>query len=89
MELKRLGSGPVPWLTDFAAFARAKATLRTVVVIFILALITIGDIYAGAALTRGKASHTAPVIPRPSYRVWAQTRVSGPRKPPRAASQWP
>jgi hypothetical protein len=44
---------------------------------FILALITIGDIYAGAALTRGNASHTAPVFLRCSYRVWAQTRVSG------------
>jgi hypothetical protein len=28
-------------------------------VIFILALITIGEIYAGAALTSGKASHVA------------------------------
>ena len=42
--------------------------MKTVVVIFILALITIGDIYAGAALTRGKASHTAPLILRRSYR---------------------
>jgi hypothetical protein len=34
--------------------------MRTVVVIFILALITIaGEIYSGAALTSGKASHTA------------------------------
>jgi hypothetical protein len=63
--------------------------MRTVVVIFILALIAIGDIYAGAALTSGKASHIAPLILRRSYRVWAQTRVDGPQKPPRAASQWP
>jgi hypothetical protein len=45
-------------LTDFAAFAREKATMRTVVVK--LALITIaGEIYSDAALTSGKASHTA------------------------------
>jgi hypothetical protein len=47
-------------LTDFAAFVREKATMRTVVVIFKLALITIaGEIYSDAALTSGKASHTA------------------------------
>jgi hypothetical protein len=56
--------------------------MRTVVVIFILALITIGDIYAGAALTSRKASHTAPLILRRSYRVWAQTRVLYPRRYP-------
>jgi hypothetical protein len=51
-------------LTDFAAFAREKATMRTVVVIFKLALITIaGEIYSDAALTSGKASHTAPPDP--------------------------
>jgi hypothetical protein len=34
--------------------------MRAVVVIFILALITIaGEIYSDAALTSGKASHTA------------------------------
>jgi hypothetical protein len=58
--------------------------MRTVVVIFILALITIGDIYAE---WKG-LPYCAPDLRR-SYRVWAQTRVSGPRKPPRAASQWP
>ena len=48
------------YLTEFAAFARDKATMRAVVVIFILALITVaGEIYSDAALTSEKASHTA------------------------------
>ena len=48
------------YLTEFAAFARDKATMRAVVVMFIPALITIaGEIYSDAALTSGKASHTA------------------------------
>jgi hypothetical protein len=52
------------YLTDFAAFAREQVTMRTVVVIFILALITIaGEIYSDAALTSGKASHTAAADP--------------------------
>jgi hypothetical protein len=39
--------------------------MRTVVVIFILALITIaGEIYSDAALTSGKASH--PAAPDPA-----------------------
>ena len=37
-----------------------KATMRAVVVMFILALITIaGEIYSDAAITSGEASHTA------------------------------
>jgi hypothetical protein len=47
-------------LTDLAAFAREKATMRTAVVIFKLALITTaGEIYSDAAPTSGKVSHTA------------------------------
>jgi hypothetical protein len=61
--------------------------MRTVVVIFILAWITIaGEIYSDAALTSGKPSNTAAPDPATAARAWAQTRVSGPQKPPERLS---
>ena len=47
-------------LADFAALTRDNPTMRTLVVIFALALITIAfEIYSDAALTSAEVSHTA------------------------------
>jgi len=47
-------------LTDLAALTRDNPTMRTVAVIFVLALITIAfEIYSDAALTSAEVSHTA------------------------------
>ena len=60
--------------------------MRTVVVIFKLALITVaGEIYSDAASTSGKASHTAAPDPAQLSRMGSNT-VSGPRKPPERLS---
>jgi hypothetical protein len=58
------------FLTDFAAFAREKATMRTS-----LAFITIAsEIYSDAALTSGKASRTA--APDPATAAIAAGQVT-------------
>jgi hypothetical protein len=47
-------------LADFASIARDNLTMRTLAVIFVLALITIAfEIYSDAALTSAEVSHTA------------------------------
>ena len=47
-------------LTDFAPIARDNLTMRTLAVIFVLALITIAfEIYSDATLTSAEVSHTA------------------------------
>ena len=52
-------------LADFAAIARDDLTMRTLAVIFVLALITIAfEIYSDAALTNAEVSHTA--VPDPA-----------------------
>ena len=52
-------------LTDLAALTRDNPTMRTVAVIFALALITIAfEIYSDAALTSAEVSHTAARTPR-------------------------
>jgi hypothetical protein len=49
------------YLIDFGAFARDYAIMRTLAVIFVLALITIaGGIYSDAVLMSGRASHANP-----------------------------
>jgi hypothetical protein len=51
-------------LTDLAALTRDNPTMRTVAVIFALALITIAfEIYSDAALTSAEVSHTAAPVP--------------------------
>jgi hypothetical protein len=48
-------------LTDLAVFARDNAPMKTVAVIFVLALITIaGEIYSDAVLTSSLISLAAP-----------------------------
>jgi hypothetical protein len=48
-------------LADFAAIARDDLTMRTLAVIFVLALITIAfEIYSDAALTSAEVSRPAP-----------------------------
>jgi hypothetical protein len=48
-------------LADFASIARDNPTMRTVAVIFALALITIAfEIYSDAVLTRSEFSRPAP-----------------------------
>jgi hypothetical protein len=47
-------------LADFASIARDNFTMRTLTVIFVLALITIAfEIYSDAVLTSAEVSHTA------------------------------
>jgi ABC-type xylose transport system permease subunit len=47
-------------LADFGSIARDNLTMRTVAVIFALALITIAfEIYSDAVLTSAEVSHTA------------------------------
>jgi hypothetical protein len=56
---KKFGVSP-KCLADFASIARNNPTMRTVAVIFALALITIAfEIYSDAALTSAEVSHTA------------------------------
>ena len=51
-------------LTDLAALTRDNPTMRTVAVIFALALISIAfEIYSDAALTSAEVSHTAAPVP--------------------------
>jgi hypothetical protein len=46
---------------DLAAFARNSRNMRTIAVIFLLALIAItGEIYSDAVLTRGQVSPSGP-----------------------------
>ena len=47
-------------LADFASIARDNPAMRTLAVIFVLALITISfEIYSDVALTSAEVSHTA------------------------------
>jgi hypothetical protein len=47
-------------LTDLASIARDNATMRTLVIIFVLASITIAfEVYSDASLTSSDISHTA------------------------------
>ena len=56
---KKFGVSP-KCLADFASIARNNPTMRTVAVIFAVALITIAfEIYSDAALTSAEVSHTA------------------------------
>ena len=48
-------------LADLAAIARDNVTMRTLAVIFVMALITIAfEIYSDAALTSAEVPHGAP-----------------------------
>jgi hypothetical protein len=69
--LRRYGglAGKFPFspkcLADFASIARDNLMMRTLAVIFVLALITIAfEIYSDAALTSAEVSHTA--VPDPA-----------------------
>ena len=56
---KKFGVSP-KCLADFASIARNNPTMRTVAVIFAVALITIAfETYSDAALTSAEVSHTA------------------------------
>ena len=63
-------------LADFASIARDNLTMRTLAVIFVLALITIAfEIYSDVALTSAEVSHTA--APDPATVAVAHAVKSG------------